>query len=403
MGEGASRLRREPGGTPGGFLAILGRRLDEQGGGYQVGDRIRVGVLFGGRSCEHEVSVTSARSVLAAIDKDKYEVTMIGISKEGRWLVAENAVDVLQAGVVEEQGLVPVVLDYPGSRELVAQDGGATGHVASQHLDVIFPILHGPYGEDGTVQGLLELAGVAYVGAGVLGSAVGMDKEMTRRAFRAEGLPQVDYQVVRRRRWAQEPQAVQREIEARFSYPVFVKPVNLGSSVGISKAHDSQEFSGCMAEAAAYDTKIVVEEEAANCREVECSVLGNEDPQASVLGEIVPGHEFYDYDAKYADDTTELIIPARIAPRTADRVRELALAAFRAVDAAGLARVDFFVSKEDERVFINEINTIPGFTPISMYPKLWEASGLGYGDLIDRLIQLALERHGDRQQNRTSL
>ena len=368
-----------------------------------MGKKVRIGVLFGGRSCEHEVSVKSARSVLEAIDKDKYEVTMIGISKEGRWLVAGDAMKVLQAGVVEGEDLLPVVLDYPGSKELVVLDVGGMNQAAHQPVDVIFPILHGPYGEDGTVQGLLELAGVAYVGAGVLGSAVAMDKEMMKRAFRAEGLPQVDYRAVRRRRWQNEPETVQQEIEARFSYPFFIKPANLGSSVGISKVHDAEEFGRGMDEAADFDSKIIVEAEAGNCREVECSVLGNQEPEASVVGEIVPGNEFYDYNAKYVDDNSELIIPAQIAPETAAQVRQLALQAFDSVEAAGLARVDFFVNRDDESIYLNEINTLPGFTPISMYPKLWEASGIGYSELIDRLIQLALERHEDGKQTRTVL
>ena len=368
-----------------------------------MGEKIRVGVLFGGRSCEHEVSVTSARSVLEAIDQDRYEVTMIGISKEGRWLIAEDALQVLQAGVVEGENLLPVMLDYPGTRELVPQDPRQIGRTGGQAVDVIFPLLHGPYGEDGTVQGLLELAGVAYVGAGVLGSAVGMDKEMMKRVFRAEGLPQVDCAVVRRKNWEADPEAVRREIEARFSYPCFIKPVNLGSSVGITKAHDPEEFARGMDQAAAFDYKIMVEEAVENCREVECAILGNEDPRASVVGEIIPGNEFYDYDAKYVDDNSELIIPAPIAPQTAAQVQQLAIQAFRAVEAAGLARVDFFVRRDDETVFINEINTIPGFTPISMYPKLWEATGIGYGELIDRLIQLALERHQEKLKTRTTL
>jgi len=361
-----------------------------------------VGVLFGGRSCEHEVSVTSARSLVRAIDKEKYEVVLIGITQEGRWLMAGEAQEFLHSSVVEGEDLRPVVLDYPGTRELVFQEDPGAGR-EQLAIDIIFPILHGPYGEDGTVQGLLELAGMAYVGSGVVGSAVGMDKEMTRRVFRAEGLPQVEYAVVRRNRWESEPAAVQREIEGRFGYPVFIKPVNLGSSVGVTKAHDPEEFGKGMDEAAQFDYKVMIEAEAADCREVEVAVLGNEEPQASVAGEIVPGNEFYDYEAKYIDDSSQLIIPARIAPETAAKVRTMALRAFRAVEAAGLARVDFFVSREDESILINEINTIPGFTPISMYPRLWEASGLSYGQLIDQLIQLGLERHRDRQRTRASL
>ncbi len=359
--------------------------------------KIRVGVLFGGRSCEHEVSVRSARSMLEAMDRDKYEVTMIGISKEGRWLLAGDALKVLRAGVVEGEDLLPVALDQGGA--LVAR----AGEHLDQRLDVIFPVLHGPFGEDGTVQGLLELAGIAYVGAGVVGSAVGMDKEMMKRAFGAEGLPQVEHAVVRRARWRRDAAGVQREIESRFAYPFFFKPANLGSSVGVCKVHDSQEFRPSMDEAASFDYKVIVEAEAADCREVECGVLGNEDPQASVVGEIVPGNEFYDYNAKYIDDNSEAIIPARLSPGATEEVRSLALRAFRAVEAAGLARVDFFASRRDETIYVNEINTLPGFTPISMYPKLWQASGLSYAELIDRLIQLALERHRDRQETRAVL
>ena len=365
-------------------------------------EKTRVCVLFGGRSCEHEVSVTSARCVLEAIDQDKYDVTMIGISKEGRWLMADDALGILQAGVVEDDALPPVLLDYPGTRELVVQNPGQLA-AAHQPVDVVLPLLHGPYGEDGTVQGLLDLADVAYVGAGVLGSAVSMDKEMTKKIFHFEGLPQVDYAIVRRPRWRAEPEAVQRQIEAQFDYPLFVKPVNMGSSVGVTKARDSGELRAGMDEAASYDLKILVEAEATNCREIECAILGNEDPQASVVGEIDPGAEFYDYDTKYVDDTSQLFIPARLSEAAAEQVRQMALKAFRAVEASGLARVDFFVSRDDESIYINEINTMPGFTPISMYPKLWQASGIGYGELIDRLIQLALERHTERQDLRTAL
>ncbi len=365
--------------------------------------RIRLGILFGGRSCEHEVSVTSARSVLAAVDPDKYDVTMIGISKTGRWLLARDAAPVLAAGVVDADGLDPVLLDYPGTKALVGMEPVAGAEGIMRRLDVVFPLLHGPYGEDGTIQGLLELAGIAYVGSGVVGSAVGMDKEMAKRAFRAEGLPQVDYAVVRRSRWRAEADAVLRELQARFAYPVFVKPVNLGSSVGVSKAHDAAELRDAVDAAAEFDFKVIVEEGVEDCQEVECSILGNEEPQASVVGEIVPCNEFYDYDAKYVDERSELIIPARLPSQTSEAVRRLSVKAFRAVEAAGLARVDFFVRRGDGAVFLNEVNTIPGFTPISMYPKLWQASGIGYSELIDRLIELALERHAEKQGTRTSL
>jgi D-alanine-D-alanine ligase len=364
-----------------------------------MSDKIRVGVLFGGRSAEHEVSVTSARSVLQAIDRDKYEVTMIGIDRQGKWLAAGDATRLLQAGEVAGDDLLPVALDYTGAHELVVDGRGGRD---SQPVDVLFPILHGPFGEDGTVQGLIELAGIAYVGSGVLGSAVGMDKDMMKRVLRAEGLPQVDHVAVLRRRWRGDGEGVIAQIESAFAYPVFVKPANLGSSVGITKAHDRDELRAGLDEAARYDRKIVVEATAADCREVECSVLGNDEPEASVVGEVVPGHEFYDYEAKYLDDSSELLIPAPISPEAAEEVRRMAVRAFRAVEACGLARVDFFVGRDDDRVLINELNTLPGFTPISMYPKLWEASGIGYAELIDRLIQLALERHRERQDTSTA-
>lgn len=364
-----------------------------------MSDKIRVGVLFGGRSAEHEVSVVSARSMLAAIDRDKYELVMVGIDRDGRWLTAADAQQLLASNHIEADGLSPVSLDYLGGRELVQQGRGGQ----RQKLDVIFPLLHGPYGEDGTVQGLMELADVAYVGAGVVGSAVGMDKEMMKRAFKAEGLPQLDYLVVRRSRWQRETEGVLDELLARFALPVFVKPVNLGSSVGVSRAVDREGLRAAIDLAAQYDYKIVVEAEAKNCREVEVAVLGNEEPQASVAGEIDPGNEFYDYGAKYVDDNSALYIPARISEAAAEQVRAMAVCAFRAVEAWGLSRVDFFVGKEGEEIHINEINTMPGFTPISMYPKLWEASGLSYGALIDRLIELARERHEEKKKTKTSL
>lgn len=363
-------------------------------------EKIRVAVLFGGRSAEHEVSVTSARSVLDAIDRDKYDVTMVGIDRHGRWLSAGDTTQLLEAGRVEAEGLIPVALDYSGGHELITQGGGVG---AALPIDVIFPILHGPYGEDGTVQGLLELAGVAYVGAGVLGSAVGMDKDMMKRVFQAAGLPQVDHAAVLRSRWRREAEAVIADLDEQFEYPVFVKPANLGSSVGISKAHDRLELVAAMDMAARYDRKIVVEASAGDCHEVECSVLGNEFPEASVVGEVVPSHEFYDYESKYLDDRSELIIPAPLSAETTERVRQLACEAFLACEACGLSRVDFFVRRDDGSVLINEINTLPGFTPISMYPKLWAASGVPYGELIDRLIELAIERHADRMDTSTDL
>lgn len=345
----------------------------------------------------------SAKSVLLAVDKDKYDVTMIGISKEGRWLLAKDSAKTLESTEVTEANLAPVMLNYSADRTLMALDSDRFGEILEGSIDVFFPILHGPFGEDGTIQGLLELGGCAYVGSGVVGSAVGMDKEVMKRVFRGEGLPQLDYLVVTRRCWRADAPAVRAEIEAKFAYPVFVKPASLGSSVGVCKIHSGDELSAGMNEAASFDTKVIVEAAALDSREVECAVLGNDVPKASILGEIVPGNEFYDYKGKYIDDNSELIIPARVSEATSDRVRQIALDAFTAVGAAGMARVDFFVGKEDERIYLNEINTIPGFTPISMYPKLWDATGIGYSELIDRLIELALERHRDRQQTRTAL
>ncbi len=328
---------------------------------------------------------------------------MIGIDRDGKWLAASDATRLLALGRVEEGDLdtTPVALDYAGRRELVTLDGKGKGEAGAQ-LDVIFPILHGPFGEDGTVQGLLELAGVAYVGAGVLGSAVGMDKDMARRVLRAEGVPQVEYASVLRSRWRAEPELVRHELERDLGYPMFVKPANLGSSVGITKAHNSTDFDLGMDEAARYDRKLVVEADVGDCREVEVAILGYENPEMSVVGEVVPANEFYDYSAKYMDDDSELHIPARIRAETAEKVRQMARTVFLAVEASGLSRVDFFVSRdEEEHIYLNEINTMPGFTPISMYPKLWAASGIDYGQLIDRLIQLALERHKDRQDTTT--
>ena len=364
-----------------------------------MGRKIRLGVLCGGRSAEHEVSVISARSMLEAIDKDKYELVMIGISKEGRWLSAADTQQLLASSQVHEDGLTPVALDYLGTRTLVAQRRRWAGPSPRRNLPPpTRPLRRGRY----HVQGLMELANIAYVGAGVVGSAVGMDKELMKRVFKAEGLPQVDYQVVRRSRWEKERVEVRAEIEAALAYPVFVKPVNLGSSVGVSKARDGAELEQAIDDAAQYDYKIIVEAEASGCREVEVAILGNESPEASITGEIVPGNDFYDYNAKYIDDNSDLIIPARISPATQEAVRELGIRAFQAIEAWGLARVDFFVRESDEAIFVNEINTMPGFTPISMYPKLWEASGVSYGELIDRLVQLGIERHEDKQKTKTA-
>lgn len=361
---------------------------------------LRVGVLFGGRSGEHEVSLRSAQSVMDAIDRNRFEVVPVAISKEGRWfLLPDDGAD-FTGGLSDEPG-VPVVLvgdpTAPGFLPLTAT--GSTDQLIQ--VDVVFPVLHGTFGEDGTVQGLLELANLAYVGPGVLGSAVAMDKEVMKELFLRRGLEVLPYVTVLRSRWETQPQAVMDEIEAELGLPVFVKPANLGSSVGISKADTRPQLEAALHEAAAYDSKIVVEEALIRPRELEVSILGNEEPQASVPGEIVPGNEFYDYAAKYIEDTSELHIPAPVSEEIARRAQELAVQAYQALHCQGLSRVDLFLTAEG-KLYVNEINTIPGFTSISMYPKLWEASGLPYTELISQLIDLAVARWEDKQRNRTS-
>jgi D-alanine-D-alanine ligase len=351
-------------------------------------------VIFGGRSGEHEVSLLSAASIIRALDPARYEVVPIGITREGRWV----------AGVAltpgpDLSGHPVAILPEPGYEGLVPLDRPQS---VIERLDVVFPVLHGTYGEDGTVQGLLELANIPYVGAGVLASAVGMDKEVMKRLFVQADLPVLPFVKVMRYQWEQTPDAVLDRVEAELGYPCFVKPANLGSSVGISKAKDRRQLEAGLADAARYDRKLLVEQAAVDARELECSVLGNDYPEASVLGEIIPSREFYDYAAKYLDGTSQLIIPARLPERVALRIRELAIRSFLAIDGSGMARVDFFVRRSDDQVWVNEINTIPGFTPISMYPKLWAASGIPYGELIDRLIALALERHADQNRRLTS-
>ncbi|HEY3082860.1 MAG TPA: D-alanine--D-alanine ligase family protein [Chloroflexota bacterium] len=366
--------------------------------------RIRVGVVFGGRSGEHEVSLRSAGSIIDALDPEKYDVVPIGITRQGHWLRSGDPMTALTAG--EPAGEATAILADPSQRGLVTyrvgqlDHGGGPAEVA-ETIDVVFPVLHGPYGEDGTIQGLLEMANVPYVGAGVLGSALGMDKDVQKRLLRAEGLPVVDWLAFTEPRWRGRREQLAADVEVKLGYPCFVKPANLGSSVGISKVKHEGELDAAVAFAARYDRKILVEAAAPTPREIECSVLGNDDPIASVPGEIVPDREWYDYDAKYSNSQTQLVIPAQIPPAAAEEIRRLAVAAFRALECAGMARVDFFVDQDAERFWINEINTIPGFTSISMYPKLWEASGIGYRELVDRLIQLALERHEEKDRLRT--
>ncbi|MDI7274790.1 MAG: D-alanine--D-alanine ligase [Anaerolineae bacterium] len=366
--------------------------------------KVRVAVIFGGRSGEHEVSLISARSVMNAMDKEKYEIHPVGITRSGRWLPGGDPMLALQSGQADRP-----ILDSghaPGSgRELaVPGERGAlvpgTEEASFPEVDVVFPVLHGPYGEDGTLQGLLEMADIAYVGAGVLGSALGMDKVAMKDVFRARGLPVADYVHLLVRDWTASPAEWIDRIEAELGYPCFVKPANLGSSVGITKAHDRGELVQGLDDAAQYDRKLLVER-GINAREIEVSVLGNDDPEASVPGEVVPSNEFYDYAAKYLDGLSELLIPAPLSAEQTRRAQELAVRAFKALDCAGMARVDFLLCRDTGQLYINELNTIPGFTSISMYPKLWEASGLPYPRLIDRLIELAIERHEERKRLRT--
>ncbi len=372
--------------------------------------KIRVGLIFGGKSGEHEVSLASAQSVARAIDKDTYEVVLIGITKQGRWLAGGNALKQLAASSPTPL-LAPIeetVTNGNGktmnSTELVpSASNGIANASPLATIDVAFPLVHGPFGEDGTIQGLLELADVAYVGAGVAASAVGMDKALMKAIFRSNNLPVVDWMVILRRDWESQPEETIRRIESAFGYPCFVKPANLGSSVGVTKAHNWDELAQALATAAQFDRKLIAERSAENAREIECSVLGNDEPIASTPGEVMPKREFYDYAAKYSSEAgTDLIVPADLSPEMTCAVQEMAIRAFKAIDGSGLARVDFFLERATNKLILNEINTIPGFTAVSMYPRMWEKSGLSYSALIDRLIQLALERHADKRKSKTT-
>jgi len=398
--------------------------------------KLRVGILFGGRSGEHEISLLSAASVFKAIDQSKYEVVPIGITKQGRWVTAADAERLLagesagegarstqsqlRAGdpettssaailAVGEAVIVPPEPQRLGTSMTPFQSDAALTRRSTDraiNVDIIFPVLHGTFGEDGTVQGLLELADIAYVGAGVLGSAAGMDKDIMKSLFRAAGLPIVKHVTLLRDDWERNPKKIRQAVEKQLKYPVFVKPANLGSSVGISKVHDRSELGPAIDEAAKFDRKIVIEQGVGGrkqkAREIECSVLGNDHPEASLPGEIIPGKEFYDYTAKYLDEGSELVIPAKLTKAEIKNVQRLAVAAFKAVDCSGLARVDFLMEPKTRKLYLNEINTMPGFTSISMYPKMWAATGVSYSDLIGRLIQLGLERHEDKKKNRYS-
>ena len=375
--------------------------------------KLRVGVLFGGRSGEHEVSLLSAASILKAIDRKKFDVVPIGITKEGRWLAATDAAGLLEGDqnavarrlrAGDPEATPGAKLLHEGIPTLLAPVPGPQGP-EGKAIDVVFPVLHGTFGEDGTIQGLFELAGIAYVGSGVLGSSAGMDKDVMKHLFAQAGLPIVKHIAILRSEWEASPRKVTARIEAALKYPMFVKPANLGSSVGISKAHDRKELGPALDEAAKYDRKLVIEQgvggSKSRARELEVGVLGNDDPKASVVGEIIPGKEFYDYEAKYLSEGSVPVIPAKLTRSESSKIREMAVAAFRACDLAGLARVDFLMEPDGKRrIFLNEVNTLPGFTQISMYPKLWQATGIPYGDLITRLIELALERHEDKNRNK---
>jgi D-alanine-D-alanine ligase len=363
-----------------------------------LGKKLRVAVLFGGKSGEHEVSIQSAASVLKAIDRNRFDVIPIAIDKSGEWRIGLKALPYLE-GTGEPALLESLKTGLP---VVSVQGEGMVPALDWDAVDVVFPVLHGTYGEDGTIQGFFELANIPYVGAGVLASAVGMDKVMMKKIFAHEGLPQGRFSFVLRSRLEREMDQVIEEIEAAFDYPVFLKPANLGSSVGISKATNREELIKGLRLAAQYDRKVVVEE-FIPAREVEVAVLGNDDPQASVPGEIVSSNDFYDYRAKYIDGKSEMRIPAELPAETAEEIRRLAVKAYQAIDCSGLARVDFFVRKDNGQVLINEINTLPGFTQYSMYPKLWEHSGLSYTDLITKLIELAMERHREKERTVTTL
>jgi D-alanine-D-alanine ligase len=384
--------------------------------------KLRVGILFGGRSGEHEVSLLSAASILKAIDREKFDVVPIGITKEGRWLGAGDAKSLLAGGdssavarrlragdpeatpgaKLLHEGMPTLFAPEPakkGAPATPASESSTVGH----SLDVVFPVLHGTFGEDGTIQGLFELAGIAYVGSGVLGSSAGMDKDVMKRLFAEAGLPIVKHVTLLRSDWEKAPRKAIARIEKALAYPFFVKPANLGSSVGISKAHNRKELGPALDLAAKYDRKLIVEQgvggKKKKARELEVAVLGNDDPKASVVGEIIPGKEFYDYEAKYLSEGSVPVIPARLTNAESRRLRAMAVDAFRACDLAGLARVDFLMEPDGKRrIYLNEVNTLPGFTQISMYPKLWEATGIGYRDLITRLIELGLERHAEKSR-----
>ncbi|MFA5021979.1 MAG: D-alanine--D-alanine ligase family protein [Patescibacteria group bacterium] len=367
--------------------------------------KIKIGVIFGGRSGEHEVSIVSAQSVMAALDKDKYDVIPIGITKEGKWIAGSQAVHFLKEGI-KKLPFKSVIVPDPTEKGLISVKDNNLSTVEQNHsfdkLDVIIPVMHGTYGEDGKLQGLLEMANIAYVGPGVLGSALGMDKIVQKQLFKEQNLPIVEYDWFLSSEWQKDQNSLLNRLEKNLHYPMFVKPANTGSSVGVGKCHNRKELVSGIKEAMQYDRKIIVEQGIENISEIEVAVLGNDKPQASVPGEIVPGNEFYDYDAKYVDGNSQAIIPAKLPAKLAKEIQKTAVLAFKTLDLAGMSRVDFFVNKRSQKIYLNEVNTIPGFTSISMYPKLWQASGIAYKDLLDRLIKLAIQRFEEKNKLATS-
>lgn len=385
--------------------------------------RLRIGVVYGGRSSEHDVSLASAAAIFANLDRERYEPVALKIGRDGRWTLAERppvldsaAQTIQHASLEQARGPRTArevhVVAHPGDETLLTIGRHGSGEAGAGHtgdaivnglgLDVIFPIVHGPYGEDGTLQGLLELANIPYVGSGVLAAAVGMDKAVMKELFAARGLPIVQHQVVLRRTWQAHRSETATRLAAELRFPMFVKPANLGSSVGISRVAEPDALPAALDLASQFDRKLVVEEAVTPCREIECAVIGNDTPEASVPGEITTSREFYDFEAKYLDDRSTTTIPAPLSSEQTDKVKQLAIEAFLAIDAAGMARVDFLLGRDDERLFLNEINTHPGFTTISMFAKMWSASGVPYAEMLDRLVALAVERHADKQQTRTS-
>jgi len=368
--------------------------------------RIKIGVIFGGRSGEHEVSIVSAQGVMKALNKSKYEVIPIGVTKEGKWIAGPKAVEFLKEGI-KKLPFKSILSPDPTERQLVSVKeknlvpAGAIAPVATK-VDVIFPVMHGTYGEDGKLQGLLEMANIAYVGAGVLGSALGMDKIAQKQIFAQQGLPIVKYDFFLNKEWRVNKNSIIKRLEKNLKYPMFIKPANTGSSVGVGKCHDRQELISAVKDAAQYDLKIIVEQGIEDISEIEVAVLGNDQPKASVPGEIIASNEFYDYDAKYVDGKSKAIIPAKLPAEIAKKIQKLAISAFKSLDLAGMARIDFFLVKASKKVYLNEVNTLPGFTSISMYPQLWQASGLAYPELLDELIKLALDRFAEKNKLATS-